>query len=98
MAESIDVSVAYAAAPGREAVISLKVAPEATLGQVIRSSGMLEAHPEIDIEHCKLGVWGKQKKEGSTVAQNDRIEIYRGLLTEPNATRLARAGKKKRRV
>lgn len=94
MAEAVEVVVMYAAAPGQEHSIAVKAAPGATLGAVIEQSGILELHVEIDLSGAKLGVWGKLEKSDSPVRKGDRIEIYRPLLAEPNATRLARAAKK----
>ncbi len=94
MAEEIDATVVYVDALAREMLIAIKVAPGATLGEVIRASGVLEAHPEIVLEQNRIGVWGKVKKIDAMTRDGDRVEIYRGLLAEPNATRLARAAKK----
>ena len=94
MASAIDATVVYAGTAGRETVIALKAAPDATLDEVIRASGVLTMHPEIVLAQSKIGVWGKLKKAALQVSNHDRIEIYRRLLAEPNATRLARAAKR----
>jgi uncharacterized protein len=94
MADVIEVAVAYATGPGHDLVVILKVAPETTLAEAVVASGILLRHSELGLSTLRLGVWGKVKNTGTTVGAGDRIEIYRGLVVEPNAARLARAAKK----
>ena len=98
MADMLNATVVYADGGRQATVIVMKAAAGATLGDVIGVSGVLTAHPEIVLEQSKIGVWGKLRKASALVNNHDRIEIYRGLLAEPNATRLARAAKKKTTV
>ena len=93
MADLIDVTVVYAALE-KQIVIAARVSPGASFVDAIRQSGILHGHPEIELEQARIGVWGKLKRASMPVSENDRIEMYRGLVAEPNATRLARAAKK----
>ena len=97
MAEVIEIVVAYAAGPGLELSVGLKVAANATLAEAVEESGILLRHPEINRPVARLGVWGKAKRGDTPVHAGDRIEIYRQLVVEPNAARLARAAKKSAR-
>ena len=97
MAEAIGIVVAYAAGPGHESSVGLKVAANATLAEAVEASGILLRHPEINWPVARLGVWGKTKRGDTPVREGDRIEVYRQLVVEPNAARLARAAKKSAR-
>ena len=94
MADAIEIVVAYAAEPGHELIVGLKVAANATLAEAVEASGMLSRHPEVDLSVARLGVWGKTKRADTHVCEGDRIEVYRRLVVEPNAARLARAAKR----
>lgn len=94
MADVVEIVVAYAAEPGHELIVGLKVAANATLSEAVEASGLLSRHPEINWSLARLGVWGKTKRADTLVCEGDRIEIYRALVVEPNAARLARAAKK----
>ena len=96
MADAIDIVVAYAAEPGDELIVGLRVAANATLAEAVEASGILLRHPEINRSVAHLGVWGKTKRADTRVREGDRIEVYRQLLVEPNAARLARAAKRDR--
>ena len=93
MAEASEIVVVYAAGPGHELSVGLKVAANATLAEAVEASGILLRHPEINRPVARLGVWGKAKRGDTPVHAGDRIEIYRQLVVEPNAARLARAAK-----
>ena len=84
------------ALPDRVIEITAAVAPGATLFEVIRASGLLASCPELDLDHVRLGVWGKLRESGSVAAAGDRIEVYRPLVADPKASRSARARKKAR--
>ena len=51
--------------------------------------------PELDIDSCPLGVFGKVVADAETrsVQAGDRIEIYRPLLADPKEVRRLRAAK-----
>ena len=58
MATSITIEVAYATAQ-RQLILSCEVAPGTSLRDAVRASGIAAHFPEIDIEHCDLGIFGK---------------------------------------
>jgi hypothetical protein len=92
MAESA--RVVYAPARAAPVELELPVAPEMTIAQAVRLSGMLERFPEIDLAQGKIGVWGKLRDPASLVAPGDRVEIYRPLSADPKASRSRRASRK----
>jgi putative ubiquitin-RnfH superfamily antitoxin RatB of RatAB toxin-antitoxin module len=89
-AEEISVEVAYAL-PEQQQIVSLTVAASATIEDVIRASGLLDLHPEIDLEKNKVGVFGKLGKLTDTLHAGDRVEIYRPLIADPKEVRKKRA-------
>lgn len=90
------VAVAYATAQ-RQEVLEVETRPGATLEQVIRTSGILERCPEIDLSRQRVGVFGELAVLGDLVHDGDRIEIYRPLLADPKEARRRRARKSRAR-
>ncbi len=88
------VEVAYAT-PARQEVIEVSVSPGATVGEVIRVSGLLEKHPEIDLSRNRVGIFGELVRPRDAVHDGDRVEIYRPLIADPKEARRRRATKKK---
>lgn len=91
MAE-ISVQVCYAQ-PERQILLDVIVGADATIKAAIEQSGMLNEVPEIDLEHCKVGVYGKIKPLDAGLRERDRIEIYRPLIADPKESRRKRAEK-----
>lgn len=84
------------AQPGQVVEIPVMIAPGASLFDVVRTSGVLQRCPGLDLGDAQLGVWGKLRDPASPAAAGDRIEIYRPLVADPKASRSARARKKAR--
>jgi len=93
-AEKIPVEVAYAL-PEKQVILKLMVAPDATLESAIRTSGILDQFPDIDLGKNKVGVFGKPCKLGDTLHPGDRVEIYRPLIADPREVRKKRAAEGK---
>lgn len=93
-ADKITVEVAFAL-PGKQLILKLDVASDATLEEVIQASGILERFPEIDLLKNKVGVFGKLGKLDDTLQAGDRIEIYRPLIADPKEVRKKRAAEGK---
>lgn len=88
--DMIHVEVVYAL-PHEQRVLKLVVEPCATVEQIIRSSGLLQLYPEVDLEVNKVGIFSRIVKLDSQVRDKDRIEIYRPLLADPKEIRRKRA-------
>lgn len=88
--EEISVEVAYAL-PEQQQIVTLSVSASATIEDVIRASGLLDLHPEIDLAKNKVGVFGKLGKLTDTLHAGDRVEIYRPLIADPKEVRKKRA-------
>jgi putative ubiquitin-RnfH superfamily antitoxin RatB of RatAB toxin-antitoxin module len=93
MAERFVVRVCYATA-ANEVWRDVEVEQGATIEQAIRSSGMLEAVPGIDLATQPVGIYAKKKPLETVLREHDRIEIYRPLVADPNETRRLRAKKR----
>lgn len=93
-AETIRVSVAFAL-PEKQVLRELTVAAGATIEAVIRSSGILEQFPGLDLGINKVGVYGKLARLTDTLHDGDRVEIYRPLIADPKQVRKQRAAEGK---
>lgn len=90
LAEMMTVEVAYAL-PQKQWLIALTVASGTTALQAIQQSGLLLQLPEIAIEKCKIGIFGKIVHRDQVLQAWDRVEIYRPLIADPKQARRLRA-------
>lgn len=88
--QPLQVEVAYAQ-PDEQAVLEVTLPPEATVEEAIRSSGILERFPQIDLASNKVGIYGKLTRLDAPLRDRDRVEIYRPLIADPRAARRRRA-------
>jgi len=95
--DPIDVEVAYAL-PGRQRVVSFRVAAGTRVVDAVRQSGILEEFPEIDLASAKLGIFSRRVHARDVVTEGDRIEIYRPLSVDPKTVRRLRAQARKDRT
>ena len=86
----ISVQVVYALAD-EQTLITLEVAPGSDVEAVIRQSGVLDRHPEIDLTTASVGIFALLVELDQPVSAGDRIEIYRPLQVDPKAQRRERA-------
>ena len=89
-AAALNVEVVYAL-PHRQTLLRVQVAEGATVEDAIRASGVLDAHPEIDLAANKVGIFSKIVKLDEKVRDRDRVEIYRPLIADPKEVRRKRA-------
>lgn len=89
-AASISVEVIYAL-PDLQPILRTRLAEGATVEDAIRASGVLDAHPEIDLAKNKVGIFSKLVKLDEKVRDRDRVEIYRPLIADPKEVRRKRA-------
>ncbi|BCK87543.1 protein RnfH [Sideroxyarcus emersonii] len=88
--EKISIEVVYAL-PAEQTLLKLEVPQPTTIADAIRLSGLLDKHPEIDLEKGKFGIFGKLSKPDTVLREKDRIEIYRPLIADPKEVRRKRA-------
>jgi uncharacterized protein len=94
MATVLQVEVVYASLNGSQLLISTAAIEGETVEQVIQRSGILQCFPEIDLSQQKVGIFGKRVNLTQPIKSEDRIEIYRPLITDPKAARRLRAKNK----
>jgi len=87
---SIQVEVIFAL-PDTQPMFGAQLKAGATVEEAIRTSGVLEAFPEIDLAKNKVGIFSKLVKLGDCVRSRDRVEIYRPLIADPKEVRRKRA-------
>lgn len=56
--------------------IHLEKSQPMTVYEAISSSPLMGLYPELDLEQCKLGVFGKICISTTLVKEGDRVEIY----------------------
>ena len=78
----MNIGVAYAD-KFKQKWIKLEVPDESNVQQAIQHSGLLELFPEIDLDHQKVGIFGKVVRLNGFVKEGDRIEIYREITADP---------------
>lgn len=90
----VRVEVAYAV-PERQEIVTLQVPDGTTVFEAAEQSGICIRFPEIDLQGCSLGVFGKVVKAPRTqlIREGERVEIYRPLKVDPKQARLNRAKK-----
>lgn len=93
MADLLNVQLCYAA-PLREVLRDLCVAPGTTIEQAIIQSGLLQDIPGIDLATQPVGIFGKKRPLDTVLRERDRIEIYRPLLADPKESRRRRSEKR----
>lgn len=74
----------------------VELAAGATLGDAIRASGILQRHPEVQLEAQKVGVFGTICSAATRAKDGDRVEIYRVLAADPKEARRRRAAASRR--
>lgn len=90
----ITVEVVYAL-PEEQTLLAFTVEDQTDIKTAIQQSGILEKHPEINLETAKVGIFGKIAKMSQPLREKDRIEIYRPLIADPKEVRKKRAAEGK---
>jgi len=92
--ETINVEVAYAT-PEKQLIVPVNVDSGTTAGAAIVQSGIMMEFPEMDLEHSKIGIFGKVVPMTRVLEDGDRVEIYRPLIADPKEVRRQRAAEGK---
>ena len=78
----MQIGVAYSE-PGQQIWLTIEVPDESTVADGIERSGILKQFPHIDLGAQKVGVFGRLVKLQAALKPGDRIEIYRGIIADP---------------
>ena len=84
------IEVAYAT-PQKQLILECVVESDTPVREAVKRSGINQHFPEIDLENCELGVFGKAVAADYELTDGDRIEIYRPLIADPKEIRRQRA-------
>lgn len=71
--------------------IELNLEDEVSLFDAVQKSHITDFFPDLDLEHCDFGIFGKTSPKNQLLADGDRVEIYRPLLCNPAEMRKMRA-------
>lgn len=90
----IEIEVVYASVD-RQILRTLSVPEGTTVRETVLKSGIGDEFPELDLNECPLGIFGKVVADSQVrlIQAGDRIEIYRPLLADPKEVRRLRAAK-----
>ena len=94
VADKLKVEVCYALQE-KQVLVPVSVPEGATLQGALEASGLLEKHPEIDLQKNKFGIFAKLSKLDTVLRDRDRVEIYRPLIADPKEVRKQRAAEGK---
>ena len=86
------IEVAYAT-PQKQLILEHEVEAGSLAREAVRSCGIDLQFPEIDLESCDIGVFGKSVADDYQLNDGDRIEIYRPLIADPKEIRRQRAAR-----
>ena len=78
----MNVGVAYAD-KFKKVWLKLEVPNGSTVRETIEHSGLLAQFPEIDLDLQRVGIFGKLTSLTATVAEGERVEIYRDITADP---------------
>lgn len=70
--------------------------PGATLAEAVAASGLRDAFRELAEGPLDHGVFGRPCRADRTLAEGDRVEVYRPLQVDPKEARRARAQARRR--
>jgi putative ubiquitin-RnfH superfamily antitoxin RatB of RatAB toxin-antitoxin module len=69
----------------------LQLAPDATLVEAVKASGLSQRFPELDWRHALTpGIWGRAVEWEQSLKDGDRIELCRPLTVDPKVARRER--------
>lgn len=92
MKDKTAIEIAYATAQ-KQVILELEVACGSRAREVIEGCEIRQHFPEIDLENCDIGVFGKAVADDYQLSDGDRIEIYRPLIADPKEVRRQRAAR-----
>jgi uncharacterized protein len=88
----LEIEVVYAAVDS-QVLRSVNVPEGMTVRAAVQASGIAADFPELKLDECPLGIFGKAVTDTRVIQAGDRIEIYRPLLADPKEVRRLRAAK-----
>ncbi len=90
MTDTTMIEIAYAT-PEKQEIIECEITQGTSTRDAVKQSSIGDYFPEIDLDNCDLGVFGKAVAPNYELVDGDRIEIYRPLIADPKELRRQRA-------
>ena len=78
----MQIGVAYSE-PVQQLWLRIEVPDETTVQQAIEQSGILKKFPDVDLNRCSVGIFGKMAELDAVLKPGDRVEIYRAITADP---------------
>jgi putative ubiquitin-RnfH superfamily antitoxin RatB of RatAB toxin-antitoxin module len=92
--DNITVEITYAL-PEQQTLLTFTIPDNSTIKDGIVQSGILQKHPELNVDDMLVGIFGKKAPMEQTLRDKDRIEIYRPLIADPKEVRKRKAAEGK---
>ena len=70
--------------------VQLRVEEGTTASQALRTSGLLYALTEEQLQSLELAIWGRKAPGNQVLCPDDRLELVRPLLVDPKVARRER--------
>jgi putative ubiquitin-RnfH superfamily antitoxin RatB of RatAB toxin-antitoxin module len=78
----MQIGVAYSE-PGQQIWLNIEVPEGSSVKDAIERSGILKQFQQIDLGAQKVGIFGRLVKLDAALKPGDRVEIYRGIIADP---------------
>ena len=85
-ADEIQVEVVVAR-PDRQALCSLRLPTGTDAAGAVTRADLQATFPDIELQACKLAVWGRPVAADHVLADGDRVEVLRPLELDPRDAR-----------
>ena len=92
--DKIVVEICYSISKDRMFFIALKVPEHSTIEDALNAADIFTYFQHLTVDTISCGIFSKKATLHTTLANNDRIEIYRPLQNTPLQSRINRTNKK----
>ncbi len=92
MSEKIKIEIIYAL-PTQQDRLTLELPAGSTAAQALQQSGFIAKH-HLDIQHLQCGVFSRLIPWEEPLQDQDRLELYRPLSSDPRQKRLSKVKRK----
>ena len=86
----LDITVVFAKT-NHQTVLKIKVSIGMNIQNAIAISNIENLCSDMDLNKCSFSIWGEKVPENYQLQDGDRIEICRGLTSDPKTLRRKRA-------
>ena len=90
MSTLINVEVVFGTLESQQ-LVSVSMPSGSTVADALEMSKIGAAFPDADIDGLPTGIWGRPVDRDPTLADGDRVEVYRELEIDPKESRRLRA-------